>query len=173
MQPVGHGFLEVLLHLHGSSAIQRDLHKDAVVGSINAKKLPVKLQAGLGMLGDDLEEIVFGSVHYIGQRAIDDQTNLFAVLRGFACSEIDSNQRHAVSFDNYINPIACRNECRLRTHAKVPTVDVPKTVPSRRTDGRDVPQGQGACVRTAVQIDSRGSLSPNRAQYELDVNCTL
>ena len=58
VQAVGHGFIEPLLHLHGSTAIQRDLYKDAVVGSMNAKKFPVKLQAGLGMLGDDLEEIV-------------------------------------------------------------------------------------------------------------------
>ena len=56
------------------------------------------------MLGDDLEEVVLGSVHHIGQRAIDDLANLFAVLQGFACSEIDSNKRHAVSFDNYISP---------------------------------------------------------------------
>src|ERR1700722_8385797 len=99
---------------------------------MNTKKFPVELQASLGMLGDDLEEVVFGSIHHIGQGAIDDLANLFAVLRGFACSEIDSNQRHAVSFDNYINPIACPNECRLRTHAKAPAVDVAKTLPSRR-----------------------------------------
>ena len=47
MQAVGHGFIETLLHLHGSTAIQRDLDKDAFVGSVNAKKFPVKLQAEL------------------------------------------------------------------------------------------------------------------------------
>jgi hypothetical protein len=54
------------------------------------------------MLGDDLEEVVLGCVHHLGQRAVDDLAYLFAVLRGSAFSKINSNKRHAVSFDGYV-----------------------------------------------------------------------
>jgi hypothetical protein len=51
------------------------------------------------MFGDDLEQVILGSVHHIGQRAVDDLANLLAVLRGFSLSKIDSNEWHAVSFN--------------------------------------------------------------------------
>src|SRR5208282_6031666 len=60
VQAVRHGFVEALLHFNGTAAAQGDLHKNAIVRSMDAKIIPVKLQPSFGMLSDDLEAVVLG-----------------------------------------------------------------------------------------------------------------
>jgi hypothetical protein len=62
VQSVGNCFVKTLLHLGRSSTVQRDLQKYAIVRPVDAKIIPIKLQAGFGMCSDDLEKVVFWDV---------------------------------------------------------------------------------------------------------------
>jgi hypothetical protein len=91
MQAVGHGFVEALLHVNGAAAVQSNLQKNAVVRSMDSEVIPVELQAIFGMLGDDLEAVVFGDIQHIHHRLVDDLTNLCAVFRRPALQQVDSD----------------------------------------------------------------------------------
>ncbi|MGB6386548.1 MAG: hypothetical protein WBD25_22285 [Terriglobales bacterium] len=58
VQSVRNGFVEALLHLNCTAAIQSDLQKDAIVRSMNAKIISIKLQIRFVVLCDDLEAVV-------------------------------------------------------------------------------------------------------------------
>jgi hypothetical protein len=62
---------------------------------MDAQIIAVKLQAGFGMFGDDLKEVVLRGVQNIAQRLVDDLANLYSIFRRFAFKKIDSNERHA------------------------------------------------------------------------------
>jgi len=66
---------------------------------VDAKIIPIKPQASFRVLRDDLKQVVFGDVQNFGQRPSDDQANLNSKFRFFALKQINTNGRHAVSFD--------------------------------------------------------------------------
>ncbi len=101
VQAIGHRFVKTLLHLDRSAAVQGDLQKYAVVRSVDAKIIRIKLQAGFGMRGDDLEQVVFWDVQNFRHRPGHDQANLNSVLRCFPFKEVNANDRHAVSSDEF------------------------------------------------------------------------
>jgi hypothetical protein len=65
---------------------------------VDAKIIPIKLQTGFGMGGDDLKQVVFWDIQNVCQRTGDDQANLNSVFRRFAFKEVNANDRHACSF---------------------------------------------------------------------------
>ena len=60
MQSVCDGSIELLLLLHCSSTLQRDLDKHTRVGTMNAEIFGIGVQACLGMLCNDLKAIILG-----------------------------------------------------------------------------------------------------------------
>ena len=65
VQAVGHCFVKALLHLDRSTTVERDLHKYALVGPVDAKIIPIKLQAGFGVGSDDPEQVVFWDIQNV------------------------------------------------------------------------------------------------------------
>jgi hypothetical protein len=59
VQTVGQCPIELLLKFSGSTGVQRDLKKDAVVRTVNAEIFSVKKLARLRVLSDDLKSVMF------------------------------------------------------------------------------------------------------------------
>jgi len=57
VQTVGDSLVEALFHLHRAAAVQRYLQKNAIVRSMDAKIIPIKLQPSPGMLRDNLKAV--------------------------------------------------------------------------------------------------------------------
>jgi hypothetical protein len=51
---------------------------------MDAQIIAVKVQAGFGMFGDDLKEIVLRGVQKVAHRLVDDLANLDSIFRRFA-----------------------------------------------------------------------------------------
>jgi hypothetical protein len=105
VQAVGYGLVEALFHLDRSSAIQRDLHKNAIIRSMHTEKFAIELQADLWMLGDDLEEVSGGRVHDVDQRLVNNLTNLFAKLWRSSFCKINANEGHVDSLKTVVNSV--------------------------------------------------------------------
>src|SRR5580700_152732 len=65
MQGVSYSLVKSLFHLHGAPGIQGDLQENAIVGAMDSQVIRIKLQAGLRMLPDYLETVIFRSAEYI------------------------------------------------------------------------------------------------------------
>jgi hypothetical protein len=97
VQSIGNGFVEALFHFDAASGVESDLDEDAIVGTMNAEIVSIKLQLCLGMFGDDLEAIVLGDSETLEQRLVNDLTDLGAIFGRLALQKIDSDERHGFS----------------------------------------------------------------------------
>jgi len=80
VETVRQGFVEALLQLSGTAAIQCDLKKDAVVRPTYAKILSIEWQARLRVFCDYLKSVVFRNIDNIHQGLVKDFADLSTVL---------------------------------------------------------------------------------------------
>jgi hypothetical protein len=73
-------FVEALLQLSGTTAIQCDLKKDAIVRPRYAEILPIKWQARLRVFRDYLKSVVLRNIENIHQGLVKDIADLSTVL---------------------------------------------------------------------------------------------
>src|SRR5580704_3553156 len=76
VQGVCYSLVKSLLHLEGAPGIQGDLQENTIVGAMDSQVIQIKLHAGLGMLGDYLETVIFRSAEYIQQSLVNDLADL-------------------------------------------------------------------------------------------------
>src|SRR5215472_18528371 len=73
-------FVEALLQLSGTAAIQCDLKKDAIVRPMYAEILSIEWQAGLRVFRDYLKSVMFRNIENIHQGLVEDIADLSTVL---------------------------------------------------------------------------------------------
>jgi hypothetical protein len=73
-------FVEALLQLSGTAAIQCDLKKDAIVRPMYAEILSIESQACLRMFRDYLKSVIFRNIENIHQGLVKDIADLSTVL---------------------------------------------------------------------------------------------
>ena len=97
MESVGHGLVERFLLLDGSTGVERQLDKDAILSASNAKIVFVGDQRADRMLGDDLETVVLGRFQGLDHRLIDDVADRATIFGGLSLDEINACERHVRS----------------------------------------------------------------------------
>jgi hypothetical protein len=73
-------FVEALLQLNGTAAIQCDLKKDAIVRPMYAEILSIEWQARLRVFRDYLKSVMFRNIENIHQGLVKDVSDLSTVL---------------------------------------------------------------------------------------------
>jgi hypothetical protein len=73
-------FVEALLQLNGTAAIQCDLKKDAIVRPMYAEILSIEWQGRLRVFRDDLKAVMFRNIENSYQGLVKDFADLSTVL---------------------------------------------------------------------------------------------
>jgi hypothetical protein len=80
VEMIGECFVEALLQLSGTAAIQCDLEEDAVVRPMYAEILSIEWQARLRVFRDYLKAVAFRHIEDIHQGLVEDFADLSTVL---------------------------------------------------------------------------------------------
>src|SRR5258708_23842133 len=97
MQSICDGLIQLLLLLHCSSTIQRDLDEDTRLGTMNAEIVGIEVPACPWMLCNDLKAIILRHADHSDELAVNDLPDAGLVLRELAFNEVDSDQGHTSS----------------------------------------------------------------------------
>src|SRR5260370_26290937 len=98
VKAVGDGLVERLLLRRRPAFIPGNLDNHEICTALDAEIFGIELEAVSFVLSNDLEAVFFRNPD-ADKRVIDDATDLLAVCRILAFTDIDSNQRHIFSPD--------------------------------------------------------------------------
>src|SRR5580698_5069489 len=96
LKAVGDGLVERLLLRDRAAFIPGDLDHHEIRGAVDSEVFGVELETVGVMLGDDLKAVVFRDAD-ADKRLINDVTDLLAVGRILAFTDVDSNKWHVNS----------------------------------------------------------------------------
>lgn len=80
VETVRQRFVEALLQLSGTAAIQCDLKADAIVRPVDAEILSIERQTRLRVFRDDLKSVMFRNIENIHQGLVKDVADSSTVL---------------------------------------------------------------------------------------------
>ena len=80
VETVRQGFVEALLQLSGTAAIQCDLKEDAIIRPMNAEILSIEWQVRLRVFRDYLKSVMFWNIENIHQGLVKDLADLSTLL---------------------------------------------------------------------------------------------
>src|SRR3984893_13488326 len=94
MESVSDGLVKCLFLFNGSTSIERQLNKNAILCAPDTKIVFVGDEGVGRMLGNNLKTIVLGHRQNIDHRLIDDGADGATIFGGLSLDEIDAGERH-------------------------------------------------------------------------------